>query len=102
MTTALDVRGLDVPFGDEPGLSGVSLSLAEGERLALLGPSGSGKTSLLRALAGSGRVTAGTIRVADSDVTDLPPDGRSMVLLSQRPLLFPHMSRPSMAPPWYG
>lgn len=92
MTTALEVRGLDVPFGKGPGLSGISLALAEGQRLALVGPSGSGKTSLLRALAGSGQATAGTVWVAGVDVTDLPPDRRTTVLLSQRPLLFPHMS----------
>ena len=92
MTTVLDVRGLDVPFGDGPGLRDISFALAEGERLALVGPSGSGKTSLLRALAGSGRVTAGDVFVGGARVTDLSPDRRGTVLLAQRPLLFPHLS----------
>ncbi|MDT8340547.1 MAG: ABC transporter ATP-binding protein [Longimicrobiales bacterium] len=92
MTPVLTVRDLDVPFGDAPGLVGVSLEVGEGGRLALVGPSGSGKTSLLRALAGSGAVAGGTVRVAGADVTHLPPERRGTVLLSQRPLLFPHLT----------
>lgn len=92
MTAVLEVRGMDVPFGDAPGLTGISLEVRDGGRLALVGPSGSGKTSLLRALAGTGPITSGSTWVGGTDVTALPPDRRSTVLLSQRPLLFPHMS----------
>lgn len=92
MTPALEVRGLDVPFGDGPGLSGVEFSVEAGGRLGIVGPSGAGKTSLLRALAGSGRITAGSIRVHGEEVSHLPAARRGAVLLSQRPLLFPHLS----------
>ncbi len=89
---ALEVRSLDVPFGRAPGLTGISFQVARGERFSLVGASGAGKTSLLRALSGSGPLTAGSVLVEGEEVTGLPPEGRGMVLLSQRPLLFPHLS----------
>jgi ABC-type Fe3+/spermidine/putrescine transport system ATPase subunit len=92
MTSALEVRELDVPFGEQPGLSGISFAVAPGERFALVGASGVGKTSLLRALAGTGALTGGQVLVEGRDVTSLPPEHRDTVLLAQRPLLFPHLS----------
>jgi len=89
---ALEIQSLDVLFGQDPGLFGISFSVAKGERLALVGASGAGKTSLLLAVAGSGPVSAGRVLVEGKDVTSLPPEGRGAVLLAQRPLLFPHLS----------
>lgn len=90
MTLTLD--GLDVPFGGAPGLAGVSLDAAAGERVVLVGASGAGKTSLLRAVAGLGRMSAGTVRIGGVDVTGLPAERRDAVYLQQTPLLFPHMT----------
>lgn len=88
----LEARKLEVPFGGNPGLSGISFRVARGERFALVGASGAGKSSLLRALSGSGPVTGGSVLVEGEVVTGLSPGERGMVLLSQRPLLFPHLS----------
>jgi len=52
--SVLEVEGLDVPFGDAPGLRDVAFTVGAGERFVLVGASGSGKTSLLRAIAGTG------------------------------------------------
>jgi len=52
-------------------LSGVTISIGEGDFLALMGPSGSGKSTLLNLLAGIDRPTRGAIRVGDTDISGL-------------------------------
>ena len=68
----------------------VGLSVAPGQILCVLGPSGSGKTSLLRAIAGLQRCE-GTVRFADEDLTDTPPNRRRFGLMFQDHALFPHL-----------
>jgi len=48
----LSLDGVTKQFGARPLFSGVSLTLAEGDRVGLVGPNGSGKSTLLRILAG--------------------------------------------------
>lgn len=48
----LDVKGLDVGYGDHRVVADVSLCLAAGESLAVIGTNGSGKSTLLRTVAG--------------------------------------------------
>ena len=49
---ALELAGVTAGYGQEPVLKDVSLSVQEGQRLAVLGRNGSGKTTLLRVIAG--------------------------------------------------
>jgi len=71
-------------FGSGPtevrALRGVSLSVSQGELVALRGRSGSGKTTLLSILGGLDRPTSGRVEVAGQDVTALDADGRARLL----------------------
>src|SRR5678815_4918434 len=52
-------------------LDGVSVTVAEGELLALLGTSGSGKSTLLNLIAGLDRPTSGALRIDGKDLASL-------------------------------
>jgi multiple sugar transport system ATP-binding protein len=70
----------------------VSLDIEDGEFLVLVGPSGCGKTTLLRMVAGLESVSAGEIRIGDSDVTALPPKRRDVAMVFQDYALYPHLT----------
>ncbi len=57
----LAIQGIDVYYGDIPALREVSLSIEEGELVALVGPNGAGKTTTLRAISGLLRPSSGSI-----------------------------------------
>lgn len=88
----LRVEDVVVGYGATPVLNGLDLSIAKGEFVALLGSSGCGKTTLLRAIAGFVKPSAGAIMVDGADVTRLPPDKRGMALVFQSYALWPHMT----------
>src|SRR5262245_45189785 len=60
MSALLSVQGLTKAFGHRPLFSGLSFTLAPGERVGLIGPNGSGKSTLLRLLAGLDDADDGT------------------------------------------
>jgi len=62
-----------------PVLKGVSLSVSQGEFLALMGTSGSGKTTLMNILGCLDRPTSGRYRLEDQNVTQLSPDERALL-----------------------
>jgi iron(III) transport system ATP-binding protein len=83
-------------YGRQEILKGVGLALGTGEILALLGASGCGKTTLLRAIAGFERPTAGTIvldgRTLDAPGVHLPAEQRRIGFVPQEGTLFPHLT----------
>ena len=58
-----------------PVLDRVSISVPEGDYLALMGPSGSGKSTLLNLIAGIDRPTRGAVQIGDTDITRLSERG---------------------------
>jgi len=70
----LEVSDVSVRFGGISALAGVSVSVAEGETLAVIGPNGSGKTSLFNCITGIYRPTAGTIVFRGEPLLGRSPD----------------------------
>ena len=71
MRTLLEVRDLDLYYGDAQALAGVSLEIPDGKIVAIVGANGAGKTSLIRAIAGIERPRAGEIRFAGREISGL-------------------------------
>jgi heme exporter protein A len=86
---ALELEGLARHYGEREALSGVSLSLTEGQTLVVFGPNGAGKTTLLRVLATLLRPHAGEISVLGHELPGEAWAIRGHVgLLGHEPLLY--------------
>ncbi len=92
MSARLDLVGLTRVHGAEAALADLTLAVPAGGCLTVLGPSGSGKSTLLRLIAGLEEPTAGSVGIDGQDQRGVPAERRGAVLVSQRPLLFPHLS----------
>ena len=76
MTAALEIDALSAGYGDVPIVREFSTVLARGSVTTLIGGNGAGKSTLLRAIYGTNRWFAGTIRLDGRDIHTLPPDAR--------------------------
>ena len=70
----LKLRGLKVAYGGVEILHGVEMSLGEGEVVGVVGPNGAGKSSLLRAICGLTRSSAGEISFEGRSLRGLAPE----------------------------
>jgi ABC-type branched-subunit amino acid transport system ATPase component len=61
-------------YGGDPVIREITVAADPGQVVALVGANGSGKSTLLKALTGVVRVSAGTVRVGDTDVTRWAPE----------------------------
>lgn len=98
MTTSpnlLDVSALTVGYGRVLALKEVSLTVGEGEIVAILGANGAGKTTLLNAISGVVKPQSGRVALSDADTTGKPPWTMSRRGLSHVPEgreIFPGMT----------
>ena len=83
---ALEIQSLGKRYGDADVFTGVSLTVAAGEFVAVVGESGVGKSTLLNCMAGLDHWDSGTVRLAGQDLATLSDDGRA--LLRRRALGF--------------
>src|SRR5687768_5814300 len=91
----LEVRDLHAGYGGSEVLFGVSLRVGDGECVVVLGPNGHGKTTLLRAISGIVRATAGTVEVDGELISARRPEQISaagIVHIPQGDMLFPEMT----------
>jgi multiple sugar transport system ATP-binding protein len=88
----VQVRDLQVRFGSNEVLSGLSLDVQDGEFLVLLGPSGCGKSTLLHSIAGLIDVADGQVNIAGEDMTWAEPNERGIGMVFQSYALYPTMT----------
>ena len=74
----IEFEGIGLSYGARTILSGIDLTILEGEFVAVVGPSGCGKTTLLRLIAGLAAPTAGQVRLKGQPVTG--PDRKVAVV----------------------
>jgi iron(III) transport system ATP-binding protein len=89
-------QGLSKTFGDTQALVDFTLSVPEGQIVALLGPSGCGKTTALRLIAGFDAADSGSLAIAGRTVFQgnhsVPPEKRNVGMVFQEGALFPHLT----------
>ena len=68
----LTIEAVDLHYGDAQALSDVSLTVEEGEIVAIIGANGAGKSSLISTIAGIYRPTRGRIMFEGEDITGWP------------------------------
>ena len=93
--TLLAVQSMDARHGLLQAVREVSLTLSEGETVALVGANGAGKTTLLRTIAGAHRPSAGRVFFAGADITDVPAYRRvrlGIALVPEGRRLFPGLT----------
>ena len=95
MSPLLEVSELSSGYGDFQALYELSITVNEGETLAVIGANGAGKTTLLRSVTGLVPTWSGTIRFGGQDLMSVPAHRRVAQGISMVPegrLLFPSLN----------
>ncbi len=99
MALELTVEGIDAGYGTVRVLHGVSVTVADGETVALLGANGNGKSTLLKCIMGIVRPDRGQIRLGidgtDIDLLGMSPRevvGHGVVMIPEGRRLFPRLT----------
>ncbi len=93
--TALVVDDIVVSYGSIQALHGVSLTVLEGEVVAVLGANGAGKTTLLNTISGILRPSRGSISYQGKTITSMPAEkivSQGICQISEGRQLFPTLS----------
>jgi branched-chain amino acid transport system ATP-binding protein len=93
--TLLAVDNLEAAHGLLKAVRGVSMTVTDGEKVALVGANGAGKSTLLRTIAGAHRAESGSVRFDDVDINALPAHKRvalGITLVPEGRKLFPDMT----------
>ncbi len=90
LTPLLEVRGLAKRYRTDrpPVFSGIDLTLAAGDYIAIMGESGVGKSTLLNLIAGLDRPDAGTIRLGGAEITALDDDDATLLRRARMGFVF--------------
>jgi len=94
-TPLIEVRNVDVVYGNYQVLWDVSMETQAGQITAVLGPNGSGKSTILKAIMGLTPVRAGKIILDGEDITNRPAHemvARGMTMVLERRRLFTGMT----------
>src|ERR1051325_9488074 len=81
----LQIEGLSVSYGGLAALRGVSLTVDEGQFVAIVGPNGAGKTTLFKAISGTVDPAAGKIEFEGQDLLAVPPPDRAHLGIAHVP-----------------
>jgi branched-chain amino acid transport system ATP-binding protein len=95
MDPLLSFSDVELYYDHVYALKGVTLTVHEGETVALIGANGAGKTSILRAITGLKRVKSGEIHFQGRRIDGLPPDEivkMGIVMVPEGRRVFPYMS----------
>jgi branched-chain amino acid transport system ATP-binding protein len=95
MNALLAVDDITFSYGPLPVLFGVSVTVGEGERVALLGTNGAGKSTFLRVVAGLERPVSGRVEFDGEDITHWTPAARvarGLVLVAGGKATFPTLT----------
>ncbi len=97
MNPAIELCDVTLRYGNQPVLEGLSLSVRQGDVLALLGPSGCGKSTLLRLILGFIAPAQGHLRLDGAVVSGegrvlQPPEARRLAVVFQDLALWPHLT----------
>ena len=89
-TVGIEVRGLSFTYRDEPVLDGLDLTIAPGEKVAIVGASGGGKSTLVQLLLGLYQPQAGVIRFGGASLEEIGLERvrEQVAVVLQHPALF--------------
>src|SRR5213079_401211 len=81
----LEIHDLSVNYGGLAALRGVSLTVKEGQFVAIVGPNGAGKTTLFKAISGTVAPVSGSILFEGRDLLAVPPPERAHLGIAHVP-----------------